>query len=138
MTSALPPVMPVPAAPQSRDTAGAMGVDAQRPLRAARAAETARAVRPVDAVLPPVDPRLTTRRDQPVGPPPAFAINVLDHLRETAFDPPEPEKAEGARADALHAARPEAQSEPAAPRTESPRYDRPADAEGARLIDLKF
>jgi hypothetical protein len=90
MSIALPPALPQPAAPQSRDTAGALGIDAQRHLRSARGAETARAARPVDATHGVADLRLQSRRDEPVGPPPAFAINVLDHLRETAFDPPEP------------------------------------------------
>ncbi len=138
MTTALPPVMPQPAAPQSRDAAGALGVDAQRPMRAARTAETARALRPVDAPAAPIDPRLTTRRDQPVGPPPAFAINVLDHLRETALDPPEP-RDEDASGDAAEP-RPSARAETHAPRAEGSRYDLhpvPEDGVGPR-IDLKY
>jgi hypothetical protein len=86
---------------------GALGVDAQRKPRAPREAETARAPRPVDAPHAAADARLTTRRDQPVGPPPAFAINVLQHLRETAFDPPEPDAPE-----------PEAPAEDTPPRRE--------------------
>ncbi|WP_209426161.1 hypothetical protein [Pararhodobacter sp. SW119] len=89
MTPTLPPIVPQPATPQSRDTAGALGMDTQRKIRAAREAETARALRPVDPALTAADVRLTTRRDQPVGPPPAFTINVLQHLREAAMAPPE-------------------------------------------------
>jgi len=42
--------------------------------------------------LPPVtgpgksaDPRFLTARERPVGPPPAFKVNLLDHIRETAM-----------------------------------------------------
>jgi hypothetical protein len=90
MSIALPPALPQPAAAQSRDAAGALGIDTQRHLRGTRDAETARVPLPVDAAPRAADLRLQSRRDEPVGPPPAFAINVLDHLRETAFDPPEP------------------------------------------------
>ena len=139
MTTALPPVMPQPAAPQSRDAAGALGVDAQRPLRAARTAETARSVRPVDAAAAPVDPRLTTRRDRPVGPPPAFAINVLEHLRETAFDPPEPREPDAAVEDAIDT-RPTARYEFDAQRSDPVRYDMsPVSEEGAApRFDIKL
>ena len=90
MTPALLPALPQPAAPQSRDTAGALGIDAHRGPRAAREAETARAPRPVDPSAIAADPKLDRRRDEPVGPPPAFTVSLLQHLRDTAFDPPEP------------------------------------------------
>lgn len=145
MTTALPPVMPQPAAPQSRDAAGALGVDAQRPMRAARTAETARAVRPVDAPAAPIDPRLTTRRDQPVGPPPAFAINVLDHLRETALDPPEFAPPGSAQPDSAQPESAQSEPEPAEParisetpprRDEAARY--PLAEAAVRQVDLKL
>ena len=144
MTIALPPAMPPPAAPQSRDAAGALGVDAHRPLRASRDAETARALRPVEAAPTAADARLTTRRDQPVGPPPAFAINVLDHLRETAFDPPEPVDdartqvaAQGAGPDA---SRPAVDTGTGAARADPAPYDRQAVPEDgvAPRIDFKL
>jgi hypothetical protein len=139
MTTALPPVMPQPAAPQSRDAAGALGVDAQRPQRTARTAETARAVRPVDAAASPTDPRLTTRRDRPVGPPPAFAINVLQHLRETAFDPPDVRDADAADEDAGEARAPARPASPAA-QGDPARYALHPDPQDgtARRIDIKL
>ncbi len=145
MTPALPPVLPQPAAPQSRDTAGALAVDTQRPLRAAREAETARAPRPVDAPQTAADPRLTTRRDRPVGPPPAFAINLLQHLRETALDPPEFAPPGSAQPDSAQPESAQSEPEPAEParisetpprRDEAARY--PLAEAAVRQVDLKL
>ncbi|MGY6536180.1 MAG: hypothetical protein ACXIVG_12600 [Pararhodobacter sp.] len=77
-----------PLAPTGRDLAVSTLPEAQR-LVQPRQAETARAPRPVDPVNRLADNRLPTASDRPVGPPPAFAISLLQHLRETALDPPD-------------------------------------------------
>lgn len=61
---------------------GAMAGQGGALTPASVAAETALAVRPVDPADQAHDVRAEVRRDLPVGPPPAFEINVLQHLRE--------------------------------------------------------
>ena len=88
MFPVMPPVVAQPQAAVSRDMAAAFAVDSQRPLRPARDAETARALRPADPTGEPTDMRLPTRRDKLVGPVPAFVRNMLQFLREKTMEPP--------------------------------------------------
>lgn len=81
--------LPAPAASlQGRDLGAAVPAGLQQRVKT-EGAETGRAVAPAFAGNHPAEPRLDTFRDRPVGPPPAFAMTLLQHLHETAFDPPE-------------------------------------------------
>jgi len=60
---------------------------APRPSPPAAPVETARAPRPVEAGQPAADLRRDTARDKPVGPPPAFEINVLQDILTRLRDP---------------------------------------------------
>lgn len=79
MTASLSPVAPA-VAPVQRENqpAGA----APHPAVPLADAVSAQAVRPVQGPGRVADARLHTGRDRPVGPPPAFDINVLQDLRE--------------------------------------------------------
>lgn len=61
-----------------------------RPSAPPTATETARAPRPVDAVARGDPLRNPSARERPVGPPPAFDVNVLEDLRERLRDAAEP------------------------------------------------
>ncbi|MCC0074966.1 MAG: hypothetical protein H6898_00075 [Rhodobacter sp.] len=78
-----------------------------RPVTSATPVETARAPRPVEAAHPAADLRRDTARDKPVGPPPAFEINVLQDIRARLADAPDP-------------AGPEADRDPPSGRDEEP------------------
>lgn len=95
MSDVLSPVSFSAAASGPRDSPrdGPVGVLSVRP----QAAEGANALRPVDPVLAARKLRVDTTRDQPVGPPPAFKINVLQDLRERMLSAPEavPDPADG-------------------------------------------
>lgn len=64
------------------------GLAGAQPVRI-KGAETAVALRPVDAGIKPQDARLDGRRDLPVGPAPAFKVNILQDLRDSLREPPE-------------------------------------------------
>ena len=78
----------VPVHFQGRDTGHGIASAAPGLVRAERV-QSQHAPLPVDPADRSADMRFLTSRDQPVGPSPAFVITLLQHLRETAFDPPE-------------------------------------------------
>lgn len=78
-----------PAAPPAVPREGAPALLAGSPAKAAPV-ETARAPRPVDPVGAAYRSRGTGRRDQPVGPPPSFAVNVLQDILSRLAEPAPP------------------------------------------------
>jgi hypothetical protein len=71
---------------------------ASRGAAPATATVSAQALRPVDPGSRAADLRLPASRDRPVGPPPAFDINVLEDLRERMAEAAAPETAPGQEA----------------------------------------
>lgn len=83
MTDMLLPISSSGPASGARDVlmGGARSVMSVRP----QGVESAAALRPVDPSALAKDIRLQSTRDLPVGPPPTFEINVLEHLHASLF-----------------------------------------------------
>lgn len=81
MASVLSSVAPVGATPYAAPAVSLRNVQPVGPV------ESARAPRPVDAGTPPQAVQQQARNEKPVGPPPAFEINVLQDIRARLNDP---------------------------------------------------
>lgn len=85
MTTVLSPLAPSSA--PARDLPLTGQPQGHRTVARATPVETARAPAPVDSRAPAEPPRNQTARERPVGPPPAFEINVLQDIRTRLADP---------------------------------------------------
>ncbi|MFN3538081.1 MAG: hypothetical protein ACK4Y4_11595 [Brevundimonas sp.] len=85
MTSVLSPIAPSGAT--ARDPVAVMLTTAPRPVAPVSPVETARAPQPVFGANPAETARNQTQSERPVGPPPAFQINVLQDIRARLADP---------------------------------------------------
>ncbi|GAB4265909.1 MAG: hypothetical protein Kow0013_14540 [Pararhodobacter sp.] len=147
MSSLLPLTAPTQA--PARDAAQGATVPGLRGDTPTRGAETARAPRAVETAQTARDVRAEVARDKPVGPPPAFDINVLQDIRARLVAPPEvvpaepeapvPETAEEKATEPAQAARDETEAEPPPPDRAAAHTDPGIRAEGetAHMLDKK-
>ncbi|MFN4100723.1 MAG: hypothetical protein ACK4GT_13185 [Pararhodobacter sp.] len=112
MSSVLSPIGPSGA--NARDPAAVVLTTAPRPVAPVSSVETARAPQPVFGANPAEIARNQPQSERPVGPPPAFEINVLQDIRARLADPTKAN---------------EAPEEPDQPRTDTPGAEVEAEAE---------